>query len=89
MSSLSHSVCPKFKDVVQLLLEHGGDVCLRNSAGKTAPEEVHRRSEVSRNQQHTCEGGGRGGMWTGSVAQLSCCRCHLLKGQPCSKPIAT
>lgn len=29
-----------------MLLQHGGDVWLRNAAGKTAAEEVHTRSEV-------------------------------------------
>ena len=41
-------VCPQFKGAVQLLLDHGGDVWLKNSAGKTAAEEVHTRSEVRR-----------------------------------------
>ena len=39
-------VCPQFRGSIQLLLEHGGDVWLRNAAGKTAAEEVHTRSEV-------------------------------------------
>ena len=39
-------VCPQFRGAIQLLLQHGGDVWLRNAAGKTAAEEVHTRSEV-------------------------------------------
>ena len=46
--SLCVCVCPQFKGAVQLLLDHGSDVWLKNSAGKTAAEEVHTRSEVRR-----------------------------------------
>ena len=52
----AHSTCAQFKDAIQLMLDHGSNVTIKNSAGKTAAEEVHTRNEVW---------GGAGSVWGG------------------------